>query len=163
MTVVVVMGVSGSGKTTVGTALAGAIGARFVDADDLHSADNVARMARGEPLTEADRAPWIAALRAAIDAWLDADDTVVLACSALTRRSRALLGVEREGIHVVLLNGPSDVIAARMRERAHFMPAVLLESQLAALEPPEGALELDVRMPVDVLVAQIKDHLDTLT
>lgn len=156
MTIIVVMGVSGSGKTTVGRALAEAIGATFFDADDFHSAENVEKMRRGEPLTEGDRGPWLQALRALIDEWLPPGRIAVLACSALTARSRALLGISRTGVELVFLNGPSELILERMRERRHFMPAALLDSQLAVLEPPANALELDVRRPVGELVEEIR-------
>jgi len=149
--VIIVMGVSGSGKTTVGRALAERLGCRFVDADDHHPAANVAKMRGGHPLTDEDRAPWLAALRAMIDGWLDADDTVVLACSALTERIRAVLGTARAGVRLVHLRGTRELIDRRMRARDHFMPAALLESQFALLEPPAGALDLDIAQPPDEL------------
>jgi gluconokinase len=156
--VIVVMGVSGSGKTTVGRALADAIGAEFHDADDYHPPVNVAKMRSGIPLTEADREPWLHTLRDAIDAWLAAGSAAVLACSALTLRSRSLLGTRRDGVRLVFLRGSREVIAARMREREHFMPVDLLESQLATLEPPsvDEALTLDAALPVAALVARIE-------
>jgi len=157
--IVLIMGVSGSGKTTIGAALARELGARFVDADDYHPSANVEKMRRGVPLTEADREPWLAALRVDMDTWLDAQLTVVLACSALTRRSRARLGAERDGIYVVWLQGAPELIAARMQARRHFMPASLLESQLRALEPPEGAIELDVAQTPEALVRAIVGRL----
>jgi carbohydrate kinase (thermoresistant glucokinase family) len=149
------MGVSGSGKSTVGRKLAERIGARFVDGDDHHPAANVAKMRSGVPLTDEDRAPWIAALRTMLDAWLASGDTVVLACSALTERIRTALGVGRPGIHLVFLSGSQDLIDARMRERDHFMPPALLDSQFALLEPPHEALELDIRQAPEELVAGI--------
>jgi gluconokinase len=160
VTVIVVMGISGSGKTTVGRALAEATGATFFDADDFHPAANVEKMRRGEPLTEVDRGPWLRALRALIDEWLPPGRVAVLACSALTARSRALLGVGRAGVKLVFLNGPSELILERMRKRRHFMPPALLDSQLATLEPPATALELDVRRPVDELVDEIREVWD---
>src|SRR5690606_32996091 len=102
-TVVVVMGVSGSGKTTVGRALAARLGAEFHDADDYHPQANVEKMLAGVPLTEADRKPWLERLRGAIDSWLETGTTAVLACSALTARSRAILGTGREGVRLVFL------------------------------------------------------------
>jgi gluconokinase len=158
--VVVIMGVSGSGKTTVGRALAAAAGGRFHDADDYHPAANVAKMRDGVPLTDDDREPWLRDLRARIDAWLREDETVVLACSALTERIRGVLGTDREGVHLVWLTGPSELIRERMGDRAHFMPASLLDSQLALLEPPEHALALDVRQKPEALVTSIIRHLD---
>lgn len=153
------MGVSGSGKSTVGRKLAERIGARFVDGDDHHPAANVAKMRSGVPLTDEDRAPWIAALRTMLDAWLTSGDTGVLACSALTERIRTALGVGRPGIHLVFLSGSQDLIDARMRERDHFMPPALLDSQFALLETPHEALELDIRQTPEELVARIVGRL----
>jgi gluconokinase len=153
--VFLIMGVSGSGKSTVGAALADAIGASFVDADDFHSRENVAKMRRGEPLTESEREPWLHELRSMIDGWLNEGRTAVLACSALTRRSRRILGAERADVRVVFLCGPKDLLAARMRGRGHFMPPSLLDSQIATLERPEGALELDIRAAPAELVGKI--------
>ena len=157
--VVVIMGVSGSGKTTVGSALAEAIHGRFVDADDFHPTANIDKMRAGQPLTDVDRAPWLRELRAHIDAWLDDQAVVVLACSALTEKAREILGTTREGVKLIFLKGSKALIEARMRERDHFMPTNLLESQLATLEPPEQALELDVNEPPDALVTRIRRHL----
>jgi gluconokinase len=156
--VVVVMGVSGSGKTTVGRALATRLGAEFHDADDYHPQANVAKMRSGVPLTEADRKPWLERLRGAIDAWLAAGTPAVLACSALTARSRATLGTDRDGVMLVFLNGPRELMLSRMRVREHFMPPALLDSQFATLEPPGAAeaLALDASLPVETLVARIE-------
>ncbi len=154
--VVIIMGVSGSGKTTVGLELAREAGGTFFDADDYHSAANVAKMRRGEPLTEADREPWLAALRKLVDAWRTDERLAVLACSALTRSSREKLGVARPGIALVFLHGSAELIQARMRARDHFMPPELLASQIETLEPPEDALSLDVSLPVAALVARIR-------
>jgi gluconokinase len=153
--VIVVMGVSGCGKTTVGRALAERIGARFVDADDYHSDANVTKMRAGTPLTDEDRAPWLTTLRAMIDTWVEAGDTTVLACSALTEPIRAALGVDRDSVRIVHLRGTPAVIESRMRDRDHFMPASLLESQFALLEPPAGALDLDAIEAPDQLVRRI--------
>jgi gluconokinase len=154
--VIVVMGVSGSGKTTVGHALARAVGGRFFDADDFHAAGSIDRMRRRIPLTDAEREPWLMALRAAIDAWLEESGITVLACSALTARARRLLGTDREEVRLVYLHGPAELVAARMRRRDHFMRPELLTSQLAALEPPQDTLALDIALPVEDLVARIR-------
>ena len=154
--VIIVMGVSGSGKTTVGRALAHAVNGDFQDADDFHSPANVDKMRRGIPLSASDREPWAQSLRNAIDEWLKRPGVTVLACSALTSRIRRALGVHRDGVHTVLLHGDEDLIAYRMRQRKHFMPSDLLESQLALLEPPSDALVLDVAKPVDELVGEIR-------
>jgi gluconokinase len=159
--VVVIMGVSGSGKTTVGRALARLLDAEFHDADDYHPAANIEKMRRGVPLDETDRAPWLHSLRARIDAWLLEPGTKILACSALTARSRAVLGTDRSGVEVVLLHGPRRLIESRMQERAHFMPPALLDSQIALLEPPRDALRLDIREPPQKLAERIKTHLES--
>ena len=154
--VIVVMGVSGSGKTTVGRALARAVGGRFFDADDFHAAGSIDKMRRGIPLTDAEREPWLGALRARIDAWLEDGGITVLACSALTARARRLLGTDRQAVRLVYLHGPAELVAERMRRRDHFMRPELLTSQLAALEPPHDTLGLDIALPVDELVATIR-------
>jgi gluconokinase len=155
------MGVSGAGKSRVGAGLATALGARFVDADDLHPAENVARMRAGQPLTEEARAPWLDRVAGV----LAADGPVVVACSALRRAHRARLRAGAgAGLRFVHLTGPEAVIAARMAARTgHFMPPNLLASQLATLEPPgpeeEGVLTLSVEAPAEALVAQARDWL----
>src|SRR5579884_1235439 len=130
--IVVVMGVSGAGKTTVGRALAAALGWPFVDADDLHPAANVEKMRRGQPLDDADRAPWLAAVASTIRSMRDG----VVACSALKRAYRDLLRV-RDDVRFVYLAVDEKVLAARLAARqGHYMPPSLLPSQLATLEPP---------------------------
>lgn len=134
------MGVSGSGKSTVGALLAGRLGCEFLDADAFHPPENVAKMAASVPLTDADRAPWLARLNAELRARHDA----VLACSALKESYRRTLaqGVDCRFVH---LRGTLELIRERMRLRKHrYMPASLLESQFATLEPPGGAIDVDV-------------------
>lgn len=158
--VVVVMGVSGSGKTVVGRRLAAVIGATFHDADDLHPPENVARMRAGTPLTDADREPWLVRLGGLIDAAL-ADDGpgIVLACSALKRAYRQRLRVGDPRVRLVHLAGPEAVIRARIEARTdHYMPASLLPSQLAALElpgPDENPLVVEVAGTPDEIVSAI--------
>ena len=161
-TVIVIMGPAGAGKSTVGHALASELGWRFVDADAFHSAANRARLARGEALSDADRAPWLAALRREIATALARDEPMVLACSALRRVYRAKLlpaGAQRS-VRVVYLRVSADELAQRLRTRVgHFAPVELLSSQLATLEEPspeEGALTLDGEQPAQVLVQQIR-------
>jgi gluconokinase len=157
--VVVIMGVSGSGKTTVGVALAAALGWRFVDADDHHSPESVAKMARGEPLTDGDRGPWLDRLRAIIDGALAGQGKLVLACSALKASYRArLAGPDAGGrVRFVYLAGTPELFHARLTGRAgHFMKAAMLDSQLAALEAPDDALTVDAAQPVADLVAQVR-------
>ncbi len=133
----IVMGVSGSGKSTVGIALAAACGWPFVDADDLHSPANKAKMAAHHPLTDEDRAGWLAAVRRQMDAWAAAGTSGVIACSALKRRYRDVLRDGAGPVRFVYLDIPREILAARLLHRhGHFMPPDLLDSQLATLEPP---------------------------
>jgi gluconokinase len=138
--VVVVMGVSGSGKSTVGAALAARQGLPFLDADDFHPASNVAKMSRGIPLTDRDRWPWLAALGAAMREQAGWSGGVVAACSALKRKYRERL-VEQVGqpVRYLLLDGDRETLLERVRRRQdHYMPASLLDSQLADLERPDA-------------------------
>ncbi|MEM7642976.1 MAG: gluconokinase [Pseudomonadota bacterium] len=153
---IVVMGVTSTGKTATGEALARALGGRFVDGDDLHPASNVAKMARGEPLDDADRAPWLDRVGAAL---ARGEQTCVIACSALKRAYRDRIRAVVPGAVFVHLHGPRDLIAARMAAReGHFMPVSLLESQLATLErpgPDEAAIPVDITDPVETMVSGI--------
>ena len=147
---VVVMGVSGSGKTTVGSALAQRLGLRFVDADSLHPAANVEKMAAGIPLTDDDRWPWLDAVGAVL-----ADGPVVVACSALRRVYRDRLRVAAPDVAFVYLHASRELLEERMTHRTHFMPVSLLDSQFATLEPPapdEHAISIDVDESVDETV-----------
>lgn len=157
--VVIVAGPSGSGKTTVAAALAQALAAALVDADDLHPPANVAKMSAGQALDDDDRRPWLAAVRAVIDARLAEGTTTVVACSALRRQHRALLGAGRPGVQLVWLDVPAPELAGRLAARpGHFFPARLLESQLAAQERPapgEGALVVAADRTVAVVVDEI--------
>jgi len=153
--VVVLMGVSGSGKTTVGRALAAELGWTFLDADDFHPAANVARMAAGVPLTDEDRWPWLDRVVAALHERRARGEHVVLACSALKEAYRARLAAAGD-VRFVHLAGDRDVLAARLASRAgHYMPASLLDSQLATLEPPGNAVPVDIRDPVHAQVDAI--------
>jgi gluconokinase len=158
--IIIIMGVSGSGKTTVGRELAQQTGAAFFEGDDFHSEANIAKMRSGHPLTEADRQPWLSSLRRVVEEWMAPGKLAVLACSALTEHSRQELGVGRAGVELVFLNGSPELIESRMRKRHHFMPPELLGSQFATLEPPKDALQLDVSLPVDELVARIRKALN---
>jgi len=153
--VVLVMGVAGCGKTTVGALLAERWGATFLDGDGFHPIANVQRMAAGVPLTDADRAGWLATLAELLARARQDGRPVVLACSALKRAYRDVL--RRAGpLHFVLMSAPEFVLAQRLAARSgHYMPASLLPSQLATLEPPqpdEGAIVVDATQPVPVLV-----------
>ena len=134
------MGVSGSGKSTVGTALAARLGRPFADGDDFHPEANVAKMARGEALTDADREPWLAALAEWIESHRLAHRSTVLVCSALKRRYRdALRAAAPRQVAFIHLAAPKEVLQGRMERRTgHFMPPELLDSQLATLEPLEA-------------------------
>ncbi len=152
--IIVVMGVAGAGKTRIGRLLAEALGAGFVDADDYHSPDNIARMRRGLPLTDADRLPWLSRLAGEIRAWDEAGRRMVLACSALRQSYRDILGGNAVGW--VYLKGSPELIASRLAaRRGHFLPPSLLESQFAALEEPSGALVADVSPAPETIVARL--------
>lgn len=136
--IVVVMGVCGSGKTTVGRALAGAIGATFIEGDDLHPASNRAKMSSGQPLDDADRRPWLDAIAAEARRLATGNRDVVVSCSALRRAYRDRLRRAGANVHFIHLTGTHDLLADRMAGRTgHFMPSGLLASQLATLEHPE--------------------------
>ncbi len=152
--VIVVMGVSGSGKTTHGRALAAALGWDFADADDFHPPANVAKMSAGAPLDDADRAPWLASLRAEIERRLAAESPLVLACSALKQAYRDALWADRPRMRLVFLDGPRELLATRLDERpGHYMPASLLDSQLADLERPSDAVRIDISDTPETQVA----------
>ena len=157
----VVMGVSGSGKSTVGAALAQRLRVPFADADDFHPPANIAKMSAGVPLDDHDRGPWLDA----IGDWLaDHDENGgVMSCSALKRGYRDRLRHHAHRVRFVHLSGTPEVLARRMAGRpGHFMPASLLTSQLATLEPlqpDEAGLTIDIDQPVDDVVQQYVDHL----
>lgn len=154
--VVVLMGVSGVGKTAVGARLAQALGGTFVEGDDFHPPANVAKMRSGVPLDDADRQPWLETLSREIGAWLDTGRTVVLACSALKQRYRDVLKAGRPGVRFVHLKGQEALIRARLAgRRGHYMPASLLDSQLAALEEPVDAITVGIDAPPEAIVAEI--------
>jgi gluconokinase len=154
--VIVLMGVSGSGKTTVGEKLAAALGAEFAEGDAYHPPANVEKMRSGHPLDDADRWPWLERLSAEIGRWLDTGRDVVLACSALKQRYRDILKRGRPGVRFVYLRGSEELIRARLkRRRGHYMPASLLASQFAALEEPKDAITVDIDCPADESVARI--------
>jgi carbohydrate kinase (thermoresistant glucokinase family) len=163
VTVLVVMGVAGCGKTTVGAALAAQRGWRFQEGDALHPPANVAKMAGGTPLTDADRWPWLAAIAAVIDGWRAAGESGVVTCSALKRAYRDVLVGERPDVRLVYLRGDKTLIAGRMAARkGHFMPPALLDSQFATLEEPgadERPIVVDIGPPAAEIVAAISAKL----
>lgn len=154
--IVVVMGVCGCGKSTVGAALAQSLQWPFFDADDFHPPANVAKMSAGSPLTDDDRWPWLDRIAAEMRGVLARGGHAVLACSALKQAYRDRLS--RAGdVRFVHLAGDFDTIASRLASRRHrYMPPTLLASQFAVLEPPADALDVDVREPVDAQVAAIR-------
>ena len=153
--VILVMGVSGSGKTTIGALLAGTLGWDFTDGDDLHPPENVAKMRGGTPLSDADRWPWLDAIAAWIDAHRGTGHPGVITCSALKRVYRDRLLVGRADVRLVYLYGSYDVVAGRQAARqGHFMPATLIQSQFATLEEP-SADEQPLSQPVDLPPVEI--------
>ena len=158
--IVILMGVAGSGKTTVGQALATEMGWPFYDGDDFHPPANIDKMTQGVPLTDADREPWLRALHAHMAGLVQRGQSAVVACSALKRAYRALLMGGLEPVRWVYLQGSPALIGERLQARqAHFMPPGLLASQFVALEEPEGALTVDVTPPPSEMVKTIRDAL----
>jgi len=162
--VVVVMGVSGSGKSTFGAALAAAIGARFLDADDLHPPANRRKMAAGIALDDADRRGWLNAVAVWMAKRVEHGEPGVVACSALRRRYRDRLRAAGDAVHFVYLEVPRTELEQRMRSRRHFMPVTLLDSQLATLEPPgqdEAACIVDGSVPLERNLQRVLSWLTT--
>jgi carbohydrate kinase (thermoresistant glucokinase family) len=157
--VAVVMGVSGVGKTTVGRHLAERLGWKFAEGDSFHPPGNVAKMKSGQPLTDADRAPWLAAIADVIGGWLSRGECGVITCSALKRNYRRQIIADRCNVRLVYLDGSRELIARRLATRKdHFMPASLLDSQIATLEPPaadEDPITVGVDQPIEEIVERI--------
>lgn len=154
MKALVIMGVSGSGKTTVGQLLAQQTGSQFLDGDDFHPPENVAKMTAGIPLTDDDRQGWLKTLGSIIS---DAEELTIIACSALKSSYREIL----KGAEFVFLTGTSKLLEERINQRSgHYMPPGLLQSQIETLEAPSNALTLDVVESPENLVDEIKRHFD---
>ena len=152
--ILIVMGVAGSGKSTIGQLLARRLGWSFFDGDDFHPAANIEKMRRGQPLTDEDRSGWLSALAALIHEQARQNQSAVIACSALKQSYRDRL--QTEDVRFVYLRGSLDVIETRMQQRAgHYMPPSLLASQFATLEEPQNALTVDVDQPPERIVAEI--------
>ena len=159
--IVVLWGVSGCGKTTVGKQLAVALDWPFYDADDFHPATNIQKMRQGVPLTDADRYPWLDALRQLLVDINAKGSHAVLACSALKRSYRQRLGIDQDAIYGVHLAGDQPLVAARLAQRNHaFMSNQLLDSQFAALEPDADGLRLDIGLTPEALCFEIMQRLD---
>jgi len=163
----IMMGVSGSGKSTVADKLAERIGWRSVDGDKFHPASNIAKMSAGHPLTDEDRWPWLKAIAAEIDRSCKAGEPAVIACSALKRSYREILVHRRDDVRIVYLDGSKQLIAERLaRRRGHFMPPGLLDSQFKTLEPPdesENPVTASIAGTPDEIVADIIHQLELPT
>jgi gluconokinase len=162
----VVMGVSGTGKTTVGSALAHRLGRTFIEGDGFHPERNVAKMSAGEPLNDDDRRPWLQTLNKLMGAHETEGRPTVLTCSALKRAYRDLLreDLPAGSVYFVHLGAPREVLQARMESRTHFMPPSLLQSQLDTLEPlgaDEAGRRFDVTPPADVVCDAVEEALRT--
>lgn len=158
--IVVVMGVTGAGKTTVGSLLAAQLGWEFADADRFHPAVNVEKMSRGVALTDADRAPWLAAMRTAITGWIAEGRNVVLACSALKESYRRELLVSPL-VRLVYLHGDYQTIATHLRARhGHFATEAILADQFATLEEPANAIVAGVEEPPETIVRKVRERLE---
>jgi gluconokinase len=155
--IIVLMGVSGSGKTTVGKVLAQQLDWAYIDADDYHPAANVEKMHRGIPLTDEDRRPWLDAIRRRIDEARDRGENIVLACSALKHAYQEYLQREApELIHYVYLSGSEELIRQRLAGRkGHFMNPQLLHSQFETLEPPDHALQVNIAPSPEIIAEEI--------
>ena len=154
--IVVVMGVTGAGKTTIGRLLAAQLGWPFADADQFHPQANVEKMSRGITLTDADREPWLAAMRSAIQQWISRNESAVLACSALKRSYRSELMVGPE-VRFVYLRGDYETVARQLRMRhGHFATEAILADQFATLEEPENVVVVDVGRDPNLMVKEIR-------
>jgi gluconokinase len=157
--ILIVMGVTGAGKTTIGTLLARQLGWTFADADDLHPQANVEKMSRGIPLTDADRQPWLQLLRKQISDWIAESQNAVLACSALKSDYRRMLEVGPT-VRFIYLKGSADLIAHRLRLRhGHFAGEQILAGQFADLEEPEAAVSVDISRSPEEVVMEIRERL----
>ncbi|MEB3180901.1 MAG: gluconokinase [Nostocaceae cyanobacterium] len=158
--IIIIMGVSGSGKSTIGKMLAESLHWEFTDADAFHSSENINKMSSGIPLDDSDRIPWLQDLQRAIAAWLQVNKNIVLACSALKASYRQFLVLDEERIKLVYLRGSLEVITQRLQNRQnHFMSEKLLQSQFDALQEPENAICVDVCEAPQVIVQHLREAL----
>jgi gluconokinase len=155
--IIIIMGVSGSGKSTIGKLLADALNWEFQDADNFHSTANIEKMRLGIPLNDTDRKPWLQDLHTAIAVWLQQNTNVVLACSALKADYRQYLVLDSDRIQLVYLQGSLNLLQQRLLGRQnHFMSEKLLNSQLETLEEPDDAICVDISEPPQLIVENLK-------
>ena len=158
--VVILMGVTGSGKTVIGELLGRILGWKFYDGDDFHPRANVEKMAAGIPLMDEDRFPWLRLLADKIDGWIDKGENAILACSALKTVYRDILMADKSKVRIVHLKGSIELISQRLETRVHrYMPTSLLESQFETLEEPHNALVVDVATTPEAIVQEIRQKL----
>lgn len=151
------MGVSGSGKSTIGKLLAQELNWLFADADAFHPPSNVEKMRQGTPLDDSDRQPWLQALHCLINQWIDSECDAILACSALKATHRQMLSPDRESVKLIYLRGSFELIQARLHQRQqHFMPVALLRNQFDTLEEPKDALQIDISDSPAEIVRRIR-------
>ena len=156
------MGAAGSGKTKVGKLLAAQLSWEFADGDDFHPPANIEKMSRGIPLTDEDRLPWLQSIRNAMQLWQAQGRNVILACSALKRSYRELLGIgpNAKDVKLIYLKGTYELLLERLHSRkGHYMKEQMLASQLADLEEPDDALTVDVSKSPEEIVSEIRRHL----
>ncbi len=163
---IIIMGVSGSGKSFVGTRLSRHLGIPFVDGDDLHPPENVERMRAGIKLNDETRKPWLAAICQCAEDHFKQGDSVIIACSALKKKYRDQIRTVSRPVHFIFLNGPAELIAKRMGKReGHYMPALLLDSQFADLEIPSGessTIEIKIAQTPESMLSEIVSKLEAL-
>jgi gluconokinase len=157
--IVLIMGVSGSGKSTIGKVLAERLKWIFADADDYHTSSNREKMARGEPLNDTDRLPWLEQLHQLMVSHARNQLCLVLACSALKHSYREILIGKLSNVTIIFLQGNQQIITERMRQRQHFMPISQLENQFQTLEPPKDAIIVDIGQPIETIVLEITEQL----
>lgn len=156
--ILILMGVTGSGKTTVGQLLTADVGWKYFDADDFHTAANIEKMKQGVPLNDADREPWLLRLREVIRECLATNEPAIFSCSALKESYRELLMID-DRVQLVYLKGTAQLISQRLKNRSdHYMNPALLESQFETLEEPFDCLQVDVSNPPREIVSTIKKH-----
>ena len=158
--IILVMGVSGSGKTTIGEKLAESLGYKFADADDFHPQENIEKMRNGIALSDKDRLPWLQKMQDVIKQHLLENTNIVITCSALKASYRQMLLINHESVKLVYLKGSFELIHKRLKERLnHFMSEKLLKSQFEILEEPLEAIKVDISQPLEVIVQEILEEL----